>query len=43
VVFWKASENCKSKQASGCGFCDGCGKIVSQNKQGGVKTKVSFS
>ena len=26
-------QNCKSKQASGCGFREGSGKIVSQNKQ----------
>ena len=25
-------QNCKSKQASGCGFYGGSGKIVSQNK-----------
>jgi len=28
-------QNCKSKQASGCGFREDCGKIVSQNKQRG--------
>ena len=29
ICLW---QNCKSKQASGCGFCDASGKIVSQNK-----------